>query len=353
LLSKKDSDVISVVLGTELETLGARPAPADQAAATVKVTLSENPRSSVWVAEIHLGTASPSVVMVSIPRDSDSVGSRDSCAITLHKIPLWSQEDRILDVAVLDDEEATPRHIAVLDAEKVAIYRQLNGKWQVEHNFAIAHIRPWPQDLRGRLILAKDHLFDVYLPGVFCKTTTVPLALSCRESDDPWPLNSAPGVQTVGGFYSASRNFFTGALTPGIAKINNVGKFYSATSLPRPSYVLWLFSGVDGQTFFVDGVTEQPTKLNWGSDFVTVKTLCGMSWQVLATSASSAESSADSLRAYEIPDREPQPLSAPLDFPGHITALWPEAKGDTAIAIAKNEEAGKYEAFRVAVACGQ
>jgi hypothetical protein len=33
--------------------------------------------------------------------------------------------------------------------------------------------------------------------------------------------------------------------------------------------------------------------------------------------------------------------------------LWTEAKGDTAIAVAKNHETGSYEAFRLAVACSQ
>jgi len=42
-----------------------------------------------------------------------------------------------------------------------------------------------------------------------------------------------------------------------------------------------------------------------------------------------------------------------VDFPGAITALWTEAKGDTAIAVAKNHETGSYEAFRLAVACSQ
>ena len=61
----------------------------------------------------------------------------------------------------------------------------------------------------------------------------------------------------------------------------------------------------------------------------------------------------DSVRLYEIADRDPVPVSAVLDFPGEITALWREAKGDTAIAVVRNHETGEYEAFRLAVACSQ
>jgi hypothetical protein len=66
-----------------------------------------------------------------------------------------------------------------------------------------------------------------------------------------------------------------------------------------------------------------------------------------------ADSGADSVRAYEIADRDPAPVSAALEFSGEITALWTEAKGDSAIAVVRNREAGDYEAFRLAVACSQ
>jgi hypothetical protein len=61
------------------------------------------------------------------------------------------------------------------------------------------------------------------------------------------------------------------------------------------------------------------------------------------------------VRAYEFPDRDPVAVSAALDFPGGgiITALWTEAKADTAIAVVKNRETGSYEAFRLAVVCSQ
>jgi hypothetical protein len=365
-LTKKDFDTISSALRVNLEALGARPAQPEQAAATAAVWLSENPRSYVWVAEIHQGAAESTVVIVTVPRGDEVELAHDSMPMGLRKIPLWMQEDRILDVLVLQ-EDSTPRQIAVLDGERVAIYRLINGKWQQEQSLIITHLRPWPRDLRGRMLAAKDHLMDVYLPGVFCRSTTaLPLALNCRESDDPWPLvapppatfpsfGGAPAVQPLGAFFSASRNFFTGALTPGVGRLTAVGKFYSAAPLPRDKYVLWLFVGTDGQVHLVDGVTDQAAKLGWGSDVASVKTACGSNWQILATGAGEnmADSGADSVRAYEIADRDPAPVSAALEFSGEITALWTEAKGDSAIAVVRNRETGDYEAFRLAVACSQ
>ena len=107
------------------------------------------------------------------------------------------------------------------------------------------------------------------------------------------------------------------------------------------------------RSHMVDGMSDQATKLNWGSDLATVKTACGAGWQVLATT--SEDGAASSVRAYEFPDRDPIAVSAALDFPGAgtITALWTEAKADTAIAVVRNRETGSYEAFRLAVACSQ
>ena len=287
--------------------------------------------SYVWVAQITQGSAPSSVVMVSVPRRKEAGFGQESMPLTLRKIPLWTQEERILDVAVLE-EDSEARCIAVLDREKVTIYRLRSGKWLLDQQLVVNHARPWPRDLRGRLLAAKDHLIDVYLPGVFCRSTSsVPLALNCRESDDPWPLMSqvsgsftsvggAYSVPPQGGFYSASRNFFTGALTPGIGKLTTVGKFYSAAALPREKYTLWVFAAVDGQIHFVDGVTDQTAKLGWGSDIVSVKTACGSGWQVLTTGA--ADNRTDTVQAYEIADRDPVAVSTALEFSGEVTALW-------------------------------
>jgi hypothetical protein len=213
----------------------------------------------------------------------------------------------------------------------------------------VTHARPWPRDMRGRLVLRQDHLLDAYLPGVFCQSSnTVPLTFACRASDDPWPLSSQ---FPLGGFFAPTRNYFTGVLSPGIGKQTSTTKFYSAAALPRPNYTLWMFASVDGQIHLLDGITEQVVRVNWGSDVASLKTSCGSGWQVLTTQA--GDNGQDSVRAYELPDREPVAVSSVVDFPGGISALWTEAKGATAIAVSRNVETGNYEAFRLAVACGQ
>jgi len=347
-LSKKDSDEISRGLRAQLEGLGIRIVKPEQAAATVTVSLSENLQSYVWVGEIHQGTGEFAVVMVSTPRGDAPAIVREAPPLTIRRTPIWAQEQPILDLAVLE-ETSGPSHIAVLDPEKIALYRLADGRWQPEQSLPITHSRPWPRDMRGRLILRQDHLFDIYLPGMYCQSaSSPPLSVVCHPSDDPWPLSEQ---FALGGFYAATRNFFTGVLSPGLGKQTSTAKFYSAAPLPRPTYTLWIFAGVDGTVRLLDGITEQTARLNWGSDLASIKTTCGSGWQVLATRP--GDNSGDSVRAFEFPDRDPVAVSPALDFSGGITALWTEAKGGSAIAVSHNEETGNYEAFRLAMACGQ
>jgi hypothetical protein len=369
-LGKRDSEIVQNGLRGALEDVGIHFAKAEQSIATVAISLSENPASYVWVAEIHQGEGEVAIVMVSTPRPPGSTtAAHESVPLSLRKISLWAQDEPILDVAVVE-ENATPTRIAVLDAEKVALYRLQGGKWQQEQALAIVHARPWSRDLRGRLIPAKDHLLDAYLPGVICRISAgAPVTLSCREADDPWPLvpaalsggsvsaspNAGPtsaAPAPLGAFYAGTRNFFTGALAPGVGKFTTVPKFYSAAFLPRDKYALWFLATTDGRVHMIDGMNDQAATFDWGSDLASVKTSCGAGWQVLATS--SEATAGDSVRAYEFPDRDPVAVSAAVDFTGGvITTLWTEAKADTAIAVLRNRETGSYEAFRLAISCSQ
>ncbi len=369
-LGKRDYEIIQNGLRSVLGDLGLRFVSSEQSAAMISVFLSENASSYVWVAETHQGSNEVAVVMVSASRPEGAIAAHDSVPLSLRKIPLFAQDAPILDVAVLEENTA-PTHIAVLDPEKVSLYRMQGGKWQLEQLLAVVHSRPWPRDLRGRLIPSKDHLLDAYLPGVICRAITgSPVTLNCHESDDPWPLVSGMlsggnlsvfpsaglgnGTSTVvpqlGAFFASTRNFFTGALTPGAGKFTTVPKFYSAALLPREKYTLWIFASTDGLVHMVDGVSDQAARLTWGADLASVKTACGAGWQVLATSAGEA---GDSVRAYEFPDRDPEAVSAAVEFQGSITALWTEAKGDTTVAVVRNRDNGNYEAFRLALACSQ
>jgi hypothetical protein len=335
-------------LEVQMGGLGLRFVSADQAAATVRVSLSEDLENYVWVAEIRQGRNESWVVMVSVERSFSEPVARASGVVSLHKALLWLQAEPILDVAVID---GNPTSMAILSPTQITLYRLQQSHWQEQQTLPVAHSRPWPRDLRGRLMLAKDHLLDAYLPGVFCRSTaSAPLGLACRESDDPWPL--APQPFNLGAFFTPARNFFTGALAPGVGHATTSVPFYSAAPLPRERYTLWLFAAADGSVHLMDGVSDQVAgKLGWGSDIISMHTGCGSGWQVLASQ--SGDGPGDSLRAFEVPDREALLASQPVEFSGPITALWTETNEETAIVVSHNPTTGNYEAYRLSTTCGQ
>ena len=163
-LSRADVEEIRRGLATRLGVLGVRFVNADQAAAIVQITISENLQNYVWAAEIRQGNNETSVVMVSTPRLTSTSVEHTTAPLTIHKTLLWTDEKRVLDVALVN---SSPQHVIVLEPEKVVLSKFQDGRWQQEQSLPLSHSRPWPRDLRGRLILRRDHLFDVYLPGTF------------------------------------------------------------------------------------------------------------------------------------------------------------------------------------------
>ncbi len=348
-LTNADVDAITTAIRNQLAAAGVRVVSQDPAAALVRITFSENLQNYVWVARTQQGTAPAIVSMIAVARVEAPVMAHAPAGVLIRKIQLWSQADPILDTAVID---SSPPQIVVLDPQRVTAYLFQNSSWEQQQSFPLVHAHPWPRDLRGRLVLRKDHLFDAYLPGTFCSTSvSAPATLSCRESDDPWPVGN--DLVNLNAFFSPNRNFFTGALSPGIAKQVTVSAFYTAAPILREHYVLWVLSGGDGQVHEADGVNEQTLgRLNWGSDIAAVKTSCGSGTQILATS-NTGSTAGDTVRAFEIVDRDPVPVSQPVELNGPVTALWSETSGTSAVVVSRNLQTGKYEAFRLAITCGQ
>ena len=358
-LDDKSVREVRSALDAELRVEGVHAAKNEPAMGTVEVVLSESLREYVWTAEIAIGSDEKKVTLISVPRSQPGTPFVAALPIVLKTTLLFAQEQPILDIAPVEMPGGS--RLIVLGDGTVAIYAHQGanpaGHWELESSASVAHSRAFPRDLRGRLLLRRDHLFDVYLPGTFCRTNSIapaPLTLTCNDSDDPWPLTPEDG--SVRAFFAAARNFFTGALSPGIGKLSNVPSFYSSAPLPRSNYTLWAIAAVDGSLHLVDGATDQVIRgAKWGSDLAAVHSSCGAGTQLLVSESGSAgrgDLDRDGLRAFEIPDRELVAASSPLEFDGRIVALWPESSGNAAAAIVKKKDTGWYEAYRVSISCG-
>jgi len=345
-ISSADVEEIRRQITSTLSASGVRIWQPDQAAANIKLTFSENLQDYVWVAEIQSGTSDGKVILVSTPRPYVVPVGQNAPAITIRATPLVTQADPILDVAVL---EANPPRVIVLGRTAVTIQEFANQRWSVVQSLRITSPNPLPRDARGRIFLRKERLFDAYLPGLACHSTnSAPLAMNCALSEDPWPLQA----QGLSAFFSPARNFFTGALVPGIGKQNSAPPFYSAAAVPRANYALWIFAGLDGQVHLLDGINQQVlTRIRWGSNVAAVHPACRPDSLVLADAADSEPT--ESIQAYAFADRDPSSVSPKLTFNGNITALWSMPSGESAIAVYRNSGTGNYEALQLNLDCGR
>lgn len=339
-ISSDEIPGIRKALEQGLRASGVTPTNSSDTSTSIRVTLSQNTQHGLWIAEIQEGNETRVVMSYAdlATAPSSPLGSH----IVLNKTLLYAQPSPILDVEFVTVEG--DRRMLVLDPEKLTSYRSQNGAWVSDQSFAIQHTQPFPRDTRGRIMLASGDLFDIYLPGVLCNGSAAQgqLALSCADSDDPWPA----GTQKA--FYNPRRNFFTGVLVPGFG--SDIGPFYSAATVMRPSGTIMVFSRVSGETIFTDGSTLRLVAgaRDWGSDLAGIRSTCGGGGQLLVSEAGAMP--AESIRAYEIPGREAVPVSTPLSLSGQVMAMWPEEDAAATVVI-HDQQSSQYEAYRVSISC--
>ena len=352
---------IRKLLEQDLKARGVLSGGADSAN-MIRVTLSETARERLWVAEVVEGSETR-VAMVRVDAAPSSSNSTVNERVVLRKermpdfagIAPGIQEDPILaSIEVLN-------YVVVLYADRISVYRLINGEWVVSGNSFIGDVKQG-RDPRGILLL-DGYGFDAFTPGVACSgsisqaVTNSPgvgdsWSIRCYSSDDPWPVyqsadaGSGPALKA---FYNTARDYYTGVVAPSIGV--DLPPFYTAAMIPRAAGgAALLLAEVDGKEQMVENGALRPVAgtRDWGSDFAVIRSGCGAGTQVVASS--SGEATTDSLRAYEIPALEALPVSSPLSVDGAITAMWTAPDGKSALAVVRTA-ANQYEVDRVTALC--
>jgi len=349
-----EDDVVTIrrALRAELRKQGVRFVALARATTSVKVTLSENAEGYLWVGEIQKGD-SRIVVMVNVSRETIDETAGKEAPLAIWKTLLLQEDTPMLDLAVLEAPEPGAARLLALKGSGVSLHNRNGPGWQAVQSAPFSNgLAAWPRDPRGRLVVRSDNAFDVYLPGAKCSGVLQPsLGLECRASDDFWPLSFSSQNPQVAQF-AAARNYFSGKISSPAGEIVLL-PFYSAAETQVKGRTLWAYAGVDGRVQILDKGPEPVGIIDgWGSDIVGLKTGCGSGWQILATRSGDSTTS-DAVQAFEISGRQAVPASAPLEFPGPVTALWAAPDGASAMAATRNTETGKYEAFRLSITCGR
>jgi hypothetical protein len=334
---------IRKLLAQDLKTRGITLAGADSANA-IRVTLSENTRERLWVAEIAEGDDAK-VAMVELgPAPADA--AKPAGDLALRKEPMLAANDPI--VAVLQMRTT----LVALEPDQIVFYAHSAGGWQEQQRASIDALGSLGRDPRG-MLAASTSGFDAWLPGTHCAatasaapaTSTNTWQVSCHASDDPWTVEDAP---TTRAFYNASRNYFTGVLVPDPGPA--LPPFYSLAVLPRSAGTAAMIGGVDSKVQIAENgsVRAVAGTRDWGSDFAVLQSGCGAGTQVIVSG--SGDAATDSLRAYEVPAAEARPASEPLEILGTVTALGTAPDRKSVIAIVRNAN-NQYEVDRVTALC--
>jgi hypothetical protein len=371
-LSTLPTDEIPAIrrlLEQDLKARGVQASGAESAN-TIRITLSENLRERLWVAEIIEGTETR-VTMVHVdPPIAAPVAGKEQ--IVLHK-EVFVSTFALTDPAPIPFSEPvlatleTNNGLVVLQPEEISFLAMTAIGWTKEKSIPISARQNQTRDPRGLLLPSADmNGFIAYLPGTQCTGTyTQPIdnsgnsgdwTVRCHPSDDPWPISqtaSTTNAVTLKAFYNAARDYFTGVVTPSINV--DLPAFYAAVLLPRPNGAALLINSIDGKLELVENGTMKPVAgtRDWGSDFAVLHSVCGAGTQII-TSAS-GEALTDTLRAYELPALEAIPASTSLTMEGAVTALWTAPDGKTVFATVRKAaaqgHADEYEVDRVTANC--
>ncbi len=370
-LSKMSTDEIPAIrrlLEQDLKTHGVQVSGAESANA-IRVTLSENLRERLWVAEVVEGSETR-VAMVHVdPAAAQAVPTQERIVLRkeqyVHSAGLSRWPDIPFDEPVLA-AIGTKTGLVVLKQDQVVLIDMTLTGWMARAGFYLNQRQQSPRDPHGIIIPSADgNGFTAFTSGSECTGSLVPAenkgpnsedgwTIHCHASDDPWPIVQSDNANgSLKAFYNASRNYFTGVVTPSVGV--DLPPFYSAALLPRPDGAGLLIGGIDGKVQLAEANMLKPIAgtRDWGSDFAALNSGCGAGTQVIASS--SGEALTDSLRAYELPAQEAIPASAPLAMEGTVTALWSAPDGKSVFAVVRNPgsegQADQYEVDRVTANC--
>jgi hypothetical protein len=360
-MANDEIPVIRRLLVQDLKAHGVTTAGTDSAN-LVRVTLSETTHERLLVAEIVEGNQTQ-VAMVDLgpvqPQVAPATGG-----LTLLSQQILTSQDPVLAVAELS------AGLIALEPSQLVLYASASSGWQQQRHVTIEQRRQLDRDPRGVLTIAtNDQSFEAWLPGTRCNvgTSTANSAgdwtAQCHDSDDPWPIAQVAATQQssaseapadaasppLSAFYNASRDYFTGVITPSIGV--DLPPFYSAALIPRAAGSgALLIGGIDGKVQLAENGTLKAVAgtRDWGSDFAALHSGCGAGTQVIASG--SGEAVTDSLRAYELPALEATPFSAPLAMDGTVMSLWTAPDGKSVLAVVRNA-GNRYEVDRVTALC--
>jgi hypothetical protein len=305
-----------------------------EAAAAVVLTISANPSGYLGIAQIFREGHSDTFIE-SLGSVTDGPLGETQAVFTLEKEFLFEQDTPMLDAVILPDQ----KNADVLGLQDIYWYERQDDHWKLKQTQRLPVKLVSARDLSGFLFFGVD--FEAaYLPGQLC---TISMndhkGWSCEFFREHAPVR--------------------GVSSEAFAK-EKIQPWLSAAQFGTAEKAAFIVTGQDGTARLFEGGTNPVAEFPaWGGEIASIHNGCGTGWQLLVTGKAD-RTKADSVRAVEIQLRQARDVSSPLEMPGPVielhTAMMRTAAdisdNTSAIAIVRNLQTGRYEAYRLTITCG-
>ena len=331
-LRGKEFSNLSAAFQEELQQHGAKVLPAD-AGASVVLTVTENTSSYLGVVQIRRKENSDTIMEPLGPMEGAPVAEL-MYNLVLHKEFLFSRDAPMVDVVLGGDD----RHAQVLGLQEISSYELQGDRWLPTGAERLPVRRSSIREPRGFLTFGVD-TEAAYLPGELCRVSLQDAkGWSCEKNGEPMPVRS---------------------VSPLAVTHKKMGLWFSMTQFGPAEATRIVITGQDGLARLYEESADPVSVFSgWGSEIASIRTGCGHGWQLLVTGKGDW-THADTIQAVEIHERQAQPVSSPIELAGSVIALHSSAARTTddasanagAIAIARNLQTGRYEAYRLSITC--
>jgi hypothetical protein len=143
---------------------------------------------------------------------------------------------------------------------------------------------------------------------------------------------------------TAGSNSFTSPRTP---------DFLAAARVADEPGSEWLVLGTDGHLRLLTPTSPATVPFEpAASDMASLTAGCGLGrLALIATSDPAGDGEPDSLVACQLVGRQLVRVTSPATLPGTLVAIWPSDDASQVLVVCHNDDADRYEAFLVGLAC--
>jgi len=331
-LRGKEFSNLSAVFHDELQQRGAKVLAAD-AAASVVLTVTENASSYLGVVQIQRKENSDTIMEPLGPIDGARVAEL-MYNLVVHKEFLFSQDAPMMDVLLAGDD----RHAHTLGPHEINSYELQGDRWVLTETERLFANPSSIRELRGFLYLDNDTEV-AYLSREPCRISPIGGKVgNCEKYRETMPIRS---------------------VRAGVLAGKKMGPWFSMAQLGPAEATRLVVTGQDGLArLYEEGSDPVSVFPGWGSEIASIHSGCGHGWQLLVTGTGDWTHT-DTIQAMEILERQALPVSSPIQLEGAVIAMHSpaartlnEASANAeAVAIVRNLQTGRYEAYRISITC--